>query len=112
MIKVVIMMLLSLGITLTASAQSKNEKIVIQTSAVCEMCKTNIEGALNKLEGVKGAYLDLKTMAVTVRYDATTLNAQNIIAAITLAGYDANEVPADEAAYENLHSCCKKDVVH
>ena len=80
--KVVFMLMLSMGISLTALAQSKNEKVVIQTSAVCEMCKTNIEGALNKLEGVKAAYLDLKTMAVTVRYDATTLTEQNIIAAI------------------------------
>ena len=104
--------MIAFGVSLVVSAQSTKEKIVIETSAVCEMCKTTIEDALHNVEGVKSAYLDLNTKAVTVKYDGTELTPENIKAAIIMAGYDANELPADETAYENLHGCCKKDVVH
>jgi len=108
----VLLMFLMVGFAFAASAQSSNEKIVIKTSAVCETCKTTIEGALYKLDGVKSAYLNVNTKEVKVKYDGTVVSADNIKAAIVMAGYDADEIPADEAAYGNLHGCCKKDVVH
>lgn len=110
--KSILFMFLAAGLAFAASAQSANEKIVIKTSAVCEMCKTTIEGALYKLDGVKSAYLNVNTKEVKVKYDGTVVSADNIKAAIVMAGYDADEIPADEAAYGNLQGCCKKDVVH
>jgi periplasmic mercuric ion binding protein len=93
-------------------AQSNKEKIVIKTSAVCDMCKTTIEEAVYKVDGVKSVYLDLETKEASVKYDGTLVSKEVIMQAITLAGYDANELMADEKAYENLNACCKKDAVH
>ena len=86
-------------ITGSLSAQSK-QYIEIQTSAQCATCKAAIEKAVGAIEGVK---------IVAVKYDSEKTNVAAIKSAITTIGYDADEVPADAKAYEELHSCCKKE---
>lgn len=100
------------GMSMLTMAQSTKEKIVIKTSAVCDMCKTNIEEAVYKVDGVKSVYLDLESKEASVKYDASLVSKEAIMKAITMAGYDANELMADEKAYQNLNACCKKDAVH
>ena len=90
-------------------ATLKTKKAIIKTSAVCGMCKTTIEKALQALDGVAKAELDLVTQKVTVRYDANKLDVATLRQAVAAAGYDADEVPARPKAYENLPNCCKKD---
>ncbi|MBK7038868.1 MAG: heavy-metal-associated domain-containing protein [Bacteroidetes bacterium] len=81
----------------------------IKTSAQCGSCKSAIEKAVNNVDGVKSAELDLETKIVTVKYDVEKTNVDALKSAIVNIGYDANEVAADAKAYENLHSCCKKE---
>jgi len=117
-IKILKMKNLSLFLALTFSlfitgafAQEKAKKtetIQIKTSAVCNMCKHTIETALYKLKGVKSANLDVASKVVTVDYNPSKITSEQLKTAITQVGYDADEMPADPKAYENLHRCCKK----
>lgn len=97
-------------------AQKKSDatsvKLKIKTSAVCAMCKATINKALSKVDGIQEKALDLKTNFITVVYDPTKTSPEKIRKAITMAGYDADDMSADTKAYANLHSCCKKDVKH
>jgi copper chaperone CopZ len=88
--------------------KKKTETIEIRTSAVCGMCKDKIETALNGTKGVKYATLNMTTKAVTVKYRPEEVTPDQLRAAITATGYDADDVPADPKAYEKLHACCKK----
>ncbi|MDP1800002.1 MAG: heavy metal-associated domain-containing protein [Bacteroidota bacterium] len=93
-------------------AQKKGDatsvKVKIKTSAVCGMCKATISKALSKVDGLQEKTLDLKTNFITVVYNPTKTSPAKIRKAITMAGYDADDIPADSKAYANLHSCCKK----
>ena len=89
--------------------KKKVETVVIQTSAVCDMCKETIESELIYLKGVKKVNLDLSNMKVQVDYQPTKTDTTAIKNFIAGLGYDAGDVPATEEGYENLHECCKKD---
>ncbi len=95
----------------SATAQEKakkSETIQIKTSAVCGMCKHTIETALYNVKGVKSAKLDVPSKVVTVEYKPSSITPGQLRTAITLVGYDADEMLADAKAYEKLHGCCKK----
>ena len=92
-----------------ANAQKKIETVKIQTSAVCDMCKERIEKQLAFAKGVTAAELDVESAVVTVSYKANKTDADAIRKSINEVGYDADDSPATEKAYENLHHCCKID---
>lgn len=96
----------------TAFTNYKTETVKIQTSAVCGSCEATLKTALNKVDGVKSVSLNVDNAVLTVKYDSKKADVDKIRKAISLAGYDADDVKADPTAYENLHSCCKKDAVH
>lgn len=91
------------------SATPSAEKVEIKTSAKCATCKKNIETALNKVDGIEKANLDVKTKIATVYYDPSRTDPDAIRTAITMSGYDADDMPADKNAYDHLDDCCKKD---
>lgn len=84
------------------------KEIEIKTSAQCGMCKDAIEETLAFERGVRTSNLDMKTKMVTVEYNPRRTNPEKIRKAISRIGYDADEVAADEKAYEKLAPCCKK----
>lgn len=57
----------------------------------CGHCKSAIEGALDPLEGVERAAVDVDAKQVTVTYDDTVTDRARLLAAIEDQGY---EVPA------------------
>ena len=105
----IIFLSLSVGTTVFAQELKKVETVEIKTSAVCGMCKNTIETELFKMAGIKSASLDVPSKVLTVIYKTSKVSAEEIRKAITLVGYDADDIPADAVAYENLHFCCKKD---
>lgn len=103
--------LFSFGATSFAATPTdggKMKKVTIKTSAICGMCKTTIEKALYALDGVENAELDVVTKKVKIKYDSKQLTEATLRQAISAAGYDADEVPARQKAYDNLPGCCKK----
>lgn len=57
----------------------------------CDHCKTSIEGALNPLEGVSKATVDIPGRQVAVAYDDSVVSRDTLVQAIEDQGY---EVPA------------------
>ena len=96
----------------SGKAQDTNTaELKVKTSAVCEMCKTNIERELAFEKGVKKSVLDVPSKIVTVTYNPNKTSPEKIRQAIAKAGYDADEVPANPKAYKKLDACCKKGAV-
>jgi len=85
------------------------EIATIQTPTVqCEECKERIEKYLMREEGVQKVVVDYKHKVTKVTYVSDRTNIENVKTAIANAGYDADDVPADQAAYQKLPTCCKK----
>ncbi len=99
-----------LALASTALAQQKtSNKVVIQTPTVqCEMCKNRIESYLSREPGVSSVKVDYKKKTTTVTYLTDRNNIEQLKTAIANAGYDADDVTAEETAYKKLPKCCKK----
>ena len=103
--------------TINMQAQDKKKKkennletIEIQTSAVCGDCKERLEHDLAFEKGVKFVELNDETKVLTIKYKKGKNTKENLKKAVTKVGYDADEMPANLKAYNNLPACCKKDV--
>ncbi|QCR25031.1 MerP protein [Pontibacter sp. SGAir0037] len=97
-------------LSMAAFAQKGNEETVkIKTSAVCDMCKKTLEKAMAYEKGVKSSTLDVDSKVLTVVFDGKKTNPDKIRKAVSETGYDADNVPAQERAYNKLEDCCKKE---
>ncbi len=110
--KVFVMFALSLFSFGFAFAQTQDSEVKIKTSAVCKMCKKTIETALSYEKGVKASNLDVNSKVVTIAYNPKKTNPEQLRKAIAKTGYDADSVPAEAKAYNQLEDCCKKDAKH
>ncbi len=91
-------------------AQEKKVEIIkIKTSAVCSQCKDRIEQGMAYVKGIRDVTLDIDSKIATIKYSTSKTTPGDIRKAISKLGYDADDVPADKAAYEKLPACCKKD---
>ncbi len=99
-----------LGLVFTTFAQQKaNDKAVIKTPTVqCDQCKDRIERYLAHQYGITSVKVDVKKKTTTVTWITDRTNIEIIKTAIANAGYDADDVTADEIAYKKLPKCCKK----
>jgi|SRR5688500_14602723 len=100
----------SVTFSIAASAQTKAVQTVkISTPTVqCGMCKTKIESYLKRYDGVHTIAVNVKKKETTVKYISDRINEEEIKTAIANAGYDANEITANEDSYKRLPKCCKK----
>ncbi|MPZ86889.1 MAG: heavy metal transport/detoxification protein [Nitriliruptorales bacterium] len=57
----------------------------------CDHCKSSIEGALQPLEGVREASVDIGARTVTMSFDARKIGRGELVTVIESQGYD---VPA------------------
>ena len=98
------------GLVSVCFAQQKaTQKVVIKTPTVqCEMCKNKIEQYLSRETGVSTAKVDFKKKTTTVTFLTDRTNIEQLKTAIANAGYDADDISADEEAYKKLPKCCKK----
>ncbi len=54
----------------------------------CGHCKSSIEGALQPLDGVTAAEVDVESTTVTVTYDESTVTRDVIVQTIEDQGYE------------------------
>src|SRR6476661_712819 len=59
------------------------------TGMTCASCVRRIEKSLNKLDGVAVAQVNLATEVATVTYDPNTIEVDELVGAVTAAGYGA-----------------------
>ena len=69
---------------------SKKQVLVIE-GMMCQHCAAHVEGALGKLEGVKGVKVDLAAQTATVKV-ASEISFATYEKAIAEAGYKLVEV--------------------
>ena len=89
---------------------SKTDTVYIQTSAVCNMCKERLEHDMAFGKGGKAVELDAETKKFMIVYRKDKTTVDELKKAITLIGYDADEMVADQKAHDRLPACCQKDV--
>jgi copper chaperone CopZ len=109
--KIALLLAFMVGCYTLSMAQAKKElvKVTISTPTVqCETCKKKIEDFLAREDGVETASVDYKRKQTKVSFHSSQTNFENIKTAIANVGYDADDVPANEEAYNKLPKCCKK----
>ena len=73
----------------------------------CNMCKSTIEGALKKKDGIVSKEWNTETKMITVTYDPAKITLTRIKQKIADVGYDTDEIRAKTEAYNKLHKCCQ-----
>ena len=108
--KILITALLGVGLTATGFSQTKSVlSAVIKTpTALCESCKSRIETYLKRYDGVLEINVNYRKGETKVKYVTERINIEEIKTAIANAGYDADDVPANEDSYNRLPKTCKK----
>ena len=101
-----LILIMSLLIIVGCNGNIKKTKINI-SSAQCGMCAVAIESALNKIDGVREALVNMETLKVTVAYDVEQTGLTSLESAISNAGYQANETLSNAEVYNTLPTCCK-----
>ncbi|HMI77259.1 MAG TPA: heavy metal-associated domain-containing protein [Ferruginibacter sp.] len=89
-------------------AQTSTKKETIKVWGNCGMCKTNIEKAAKK-GGATSANWNEDSKELKVSYAVNKTSPVKIQQAIAKAGYDTQDLTADDKAYNNLHGCCQYD---
>ncbi|MGZ5247472.1 MAG: heavy-metal-associated domain-containing protein [Flavitalea sp.] len=99
------------GIMAIGFSQTKKavQTVTIKTPTVqCESCKKRIESYLGREQGIQKVTVDYKKKTTKVTFVSDRTNIENVKASIANAGYDADDVTANEESYNKLPSCCKK----
>lgn len=76
---------------------------------ICNMCKSRIENAARKTEGVGDAKWDKKTKILKIKYDSSVADIASIKEKLAAKGHDTEDIKATEDAYDNLPACCLYD---
>jgi copper chaperone CopZ len=90
-----------------ASAQG-NQSITSTSFKVfgeCGQCKQRIEKSL-KIKGIETASWDVNTKMLTVSYDSTKLNVEQIHSKVAAVGHDTELKKASDKVYNSLPDCC------
>lgn len=92
----------------SAKSASLKTEIYCDHCEECESCKARVETALKATPGVTSAEMKVSEKIIAVNYDGAKIDEQQIKEVIAQTGFDAGDVKADPAAYDNLDDCCKK----
>ncbi|MGI8891857.1 MAG: heavy-metal-associated domain-containing protein [Bacteroidia bacterium] len=99
--------LMMLMFTIGIAAAQGNDTLTVKSTTVCGMCKTTIEKAMAYEKGVVSTNVDYREQTIMVIYNTKKTDAEKIKKAITETGYAADEMPANEKAYNRLKACCQ-----
>jgi len=108
--KILFLALVASAFAMESNAQTKPVLLAtIKTpNALCEQCKIRIETYLKRHDGVAEATVNYRKGETRVKYITDRINIEEIKTAIANCGYDADDIPATEDAYNRLPLTCKK----
>jgi periplasmic mercuric ion binding protein len=89
----------------TGKASDKQKTETLKVWGKCDMCKTRIE-KVAKTEGAISASWDIKTKLLTVSFDPSKTNVDELGKKLALAGHDTEKYKATDEAYAKLPGCC------
>lgn len=100
----------AVSVSMTSYGQVKAiQTIKIKTPTVgCEDCKNRIESYLKRYDGITYVLVNWRRKETIVKFSTDRINIEEIKTAIANAGYDADDVPANEDSYKRLPKTCKK----
>lgn len=101
----IIMTIFSLSVLNSASAQTITTSFKVFGN--CEQCKTRIEKAVKKMNGITYADWSIETKMITVKYDSALITLKKIHEQIAATGYDTEKSRADDKVYKKLPQCCQ-----
>lgn len=91
------------------------QTLVVKTSIQCDhciqcgSCGPRIYESLKALRGIRKVKIDPEENTISVRFNSSKATAEQIKKAITEAGFAADDMKANEAAYARLDACCKAE---
>jgi copper chaperone CopZ len=108
--KIFLALITLIGLSITGNAQTKAvQAATIKTpTAQCENCKVRIETYLKRYDGVLEINVNYRKGETKVKYLSDRTDIEQIKTAIANCGYDADDIPATEDAYNRLPKTCKK----
>lgn len=108
--KKILLLTLFAGLSATAFSQTKAvQQAKIKTpNALCQDCKNRIETYLKRYDGVVFINVNYRKGETQVKYLSDRTNIEEIKTAISNAGYEADDIPANEESYQRLPKTCKK----
>jgi copper chaperone CopZ len=96
-----------LVISLSAAAQATKKAIIKTPGLHCEKCKNKVESYLSRQEGVVSVNADYRKKTTTVNWITDRTNIEEVKAHISNAGYDADDIEAEEFTYKRLPKECQ-----
>ncbi len=90
--------------TLSKTVVTKTEKLKV--SGNCDQCKARIEKAA-KLDGVTKAEWSTESKILSVTFDPSKTNLDQIGKKVAASGHDNEKAKADDKAFNALPGCCK-----
>ncbi len=112
-VKIILIAVLAVVLGSNAYAQTHDHSKMTTTKTEtikvwgnCDMCKAHIEKAA-KINGVSKASWDTKTKMLSLVYDPSKTNSDDIQKKIAAVGYDTGKYKADDKVYAKLHGCCQ-----
>ncbi|MFM2338746.1 MAG: hypothetical protein RL115_1939 [Bacteroidota bacterium] len=102
----IVMLATLLGV---AQVAKPTQSAIIKTpNALCEQCKLRIENNLKRYDGLLSCMVNYRKGETKVKFVIDRINIEEIKTAIANMGYDADDVTAEETAYNRLPKTCKK----
>ncbi len=89
--------------------ETKIEEVVFTVYGNCGMCEKTIEGSLQDVKGVRVADWDRDTDQMTVSYNPSIIQLDEIKQNIADVGYDSDSHRAKDEIYNSLPGCCQYD---
>ena len=105
--KILFILLLIPIFSFSQEEKSKTSRAQFTVLGECEMCKDRIEKATFKVKGVKYSSWSIPKNKLSIIYNSNKVSLNDIKKQIAETGHDTDEITATDAAYENLHHCCK-----
>ena len=96
--------LLNIGL---AQAKTFNKAVIKTPTVLCEDCQLRLEEYLRREPGISSIKVDYKKKITTITYLTDRNNIEQLKTAISNAGFDADDVAADEDAFKKLPKCCR-----
>ena len=98
------------GFVISSFSQTKTQQTakISTPNVLCEECKKRLTTYLDRYDGIQYLNINFRKGEITVKYLTDRIDIEQIKTAIANAGYDADDVTANEEAYKKLPKSCKK----
>ncbi|MFN8283340.1 MAG: DUF3347 domain-containing protein [Chitinophagales bacterium] len=106
-IKIIVMLMAMIFAFKGSYAKIKNPKTeTFKVYGNCGMCKKTIENTVKQNKNALGIW-NSKSQMLTITYDSTKTNADEILKRIANVGYDNEKYLSSNEVYNNLDACCQ-----